>query len=53
MCGMSKSSVVPRIKSANNGTTEVVVTNVSTPSKNRITISILFMKLNLYGLVIA
>ena len=53
MCGMSNSSVDPRIMSANNGDPEVLATNISVPSKNRITISILFMKFNLYGLVIA
>ena len=53
MCGTSNSSVVTRTMSANNGDPELLVTNISIPSKNRITISILFMKFNLYGLVIA
>ena len=48
---MSNSSVVTWIKSANNGDEEVFDRNIS--SKNRITISILFMKFILYGLVIA
>ena len=53
MCGMSNSSVVPRIMYANNGDAELLVTNISISSKNSMTISILFMKFNLYGLVIA
>ena len=53
MCGTSNSSVVPRIKYANNGDPELLVTNISISSKNRMTISTLFMKFNLYGLVIA
>ena len=50
MCGMSTSSVVPRVKKVNDGDGELLVTNISISSKIRITIS---MKLNLYGLVIA
>ena len=50
MCGMSNSSVVPRVKKVNDGDAELLVTNISISSKIRITIS---MKLNLYGLVIA
>ena len=53
MCGMSNSSVVPRIMHVNNGDEEVFDTNISISNKNRITISTLFMKFNLYGLVIA
>ena len=53
MCGISNNSVVPRIKCANNGDPELLVTNISISSKNRMTISTLFMKFNLYGLVIA
>ena len=54
MCGTSNSSVVPRIMHGNiNGGREVLVTNISISSKNRMTISILFMKFNLYGLWIA
>ena len=53
MCGMSNSSVVPRIKYVNNSDAELLVTNITIPSKNRMTISTLFMKFNLYGLVIA
>ena len=53
MYGMSNSSVVPRIKYVNNSDPELLVTNISTPSKNRITISILLLMFSLYGLVIA
>ena len=53
MCGMSNSSVVPRITYANNGDSELLVKKISTSSKSRMTISILFIKFNLYGLVIA
>ena len=53
MCGTSNSSVVPRIKYVNNSDPELLVTNISTPSKNRITISILLLMFSLYGLVIA
>ena len=53
MCGMRNSSVVPGIKYVNNGDAEVFVTNISISSKNRMTISTLFMKFNLYGFVIA
>ena len=52
MCGMSNSSVDPRIRYANNFE-EILVTNISISSKNRMTMSTLFMKFNLYGLVIA
>ena len=37
----------------NNGDPEVLVTNISIPSRSRIAISTLLMKFNLYGLVIA
>ena len=47
MCGMSNSSVDPRIRYD----LEVLVTNISI--KNRMTISTLFMKFNLHGFVIA
>ena len=58
MCGMSNSSVVPRImyvvfSVVNNGDPELLVTNISISSKTRMTMSTLFMKFNLYGLVIA
>ena len=53
MCGMSNSSVVPRIEYAINGDAELIVTKLSISSKNSMTMSTLFMKLNLYGLVIA
>ena len=53
MCGMSISSVDPRIWYDNNSDAELLGTNISTPSKNRMTISTLFMKFNLYGLVTA
>ena len=54
MCGTSSSSVATRIMHGNiNGGWEVLVTNISISSKNRMTISTLFMKFNLYGLVIA
>ena len=53
MCGTSNSSVVPRIKYVNNSDPEMLVTNVSISSKNRITISILLLMFSLYGLVIA
>ena len=53
MCGMSNSSVVPKIKYVTSGVPELLVTNISISSKNRMTISILLMKFNLYGLVIA
>ena len=53
MCGMSNSSVVTRIMNVNNGDEEVFDTHISISSKNRITISTLFMKFNLFGLVIA
>ena len=48
MFGMSNSSVVPRMLHA-----ELLVANISISSKNRMTISTLFMKFNLYGLVLA
>ena len=51
MCGTSNSSVDPRIKYVNNGDAEVLVTNISI--KNRMTISTLVMKFNLYDFVIA
>ena len=51
MCGTSNSSVVPRIAYVNNDDMEVLVMNIL--SKNRMTISTLFMKFDLYGLVIA
>ena len=50
MCGTSNSSVDPRIKYVISDDAE---TNISISCKNRMTISILFMKFNLYGLVIA
>ena len=52
MCGMSSSSVVvvPITLYVNNDDPEVLVVNISNSSKNRMT---LFMKLNLYGFVIA
>ena len=53
MCGMSNSSVVPRIEYANNGDAELIVTKISISSKSSMTMSTLFMKFNLYGLVIA
>ena len=53
MCGMSDSSVVPRIMYVNDDDAELVVTNISISSKNRITMTTLFKKLNLYGFVIA
>ena len=53
MCGMSNSSVVPRITYANNGDSELLVKKICTSSKTSMTISTLVMKLNLYGLVIA
>ena len=52
MCGMSNSSVDPRIRYDINDDAQVVVTNISISSKNRITISTLFMKFYLYGFVI-
>ena len=52
MCGMSNSSVSPKITYVNNDDdAEVLVMNIS--STNRTTISTLFMKFNLYGLVTA
>ena len=45
MCGTSNSSVDPRIKYVDNDDPEVLVTNISILSKNRMTISTLFMKL--------
>ena len=53
MCGMINSSVLPRIMYVDNDDPGVLVASVSISSKNRMTISTLFMKLNLYGLVIA
>ena len=53
MCGTSNSSVVPRRGYVNNGDEEMFDTKISISSKNRITISTLFMKFNLYGLVTA
>ena len=53
MCGMSNSSVVPRVKYVNDGDAELLATNISILSKNRMIISTLFMKFNLYGLVTA
>jgi len=54
MCGASNSSVDLRIRYVIKvGDAEVLDTNVSISSKNRMTISTLFMKFNLYGLVIA
>ena len=53
MCGMSNSSVVTRVKYDKDIDPGVVVTNISISSKNRMTISTLLMKFNLYGLVIA
>ena len=53
MCGMSNSNIVPRIEYANNGDGELLVAKNSISSKSSMTMSTLFMKLNLYGLVIA
>ena len=53
MCGTSNSNVDARIMYANNGDAELLVTNISNSSENSMTISTLFMKFNLYGLVIA
>ena len=53
MCGMRNSSVVPGIRYVIIGDAEVVVTNISISSKNRMTISTLIMKFNLYSFVIA
>ena len=51
MCGTSNSSVDPRIRYVDNDDVVVLDTNISI--KNRMTISTLFMKFNLYGFVIA
>ena len=40
ICGISNSSVVPRIMYANNGDTELIVTNILISSKIRMTIGI-------------
>ena len=53
MCGTSNTNVVPRIVCVRYGDAELLVTNISISSKISMTISTLFMKLNLYGLVIA
>ena len=53
MCGMSNSSVDPTIEYVNNFVVRRLVASVSISSKNRMTISRLFIKFNLYGLVIA
>ena len=53
MCGTPNSSVDTRIKYAKKSGTEFIAANVSISSKNRMAISTLFMKFNLYGLVIA
>ena len=53
MCGTSNSNVVPRIRYVNNGDAELLVKNISISSKTSMTISTLFIKFNLYGLVIA
>ena len=53
MCGTSNSNVAPRMMYANNGDAELLVTKISISSQNSMTISTLFMKFNLYGLVIA
>ena len=53
ICEMSNSSVVPRIMYVKNGDSEMLVTNISISSKNRMTKSTLFVKFNLYGPVIA
>ena len=47
----SNSNVDPRIMYINNGGAEVLVTNISISSKNRMMISTLFMKFNLNALV--
>ena len=53
MCGTSNNNIVPRIKYVRYGDAELLVTNISISSKTSMTISTLFMKFNLYGLVIA
>ena len=53
MCGMSNSSIDPRIRYVINDDAEVLVTYISISSKNRMTISTLVIKFNLYGFVIA